>query len=508
MKPASYMIPDEDAMEGLKAGLRDEFFALAETSETTELTVYDTFDWRLFQSGLHLVRQADRITLIDAETDLPVDRLTLGRGKPLRFHADLPPSGISQRLEAVMEMRALMPMITIHTTRDMVAVLNEDEKTVVRLQLATSGLAGESDGVRRCHLAPLKGYAKAARKVHSIIEASGFPPAGPSPVLELLKKSGARPGEYSSKVNVTLDPEMPAARAVQCVMQRLLEVMHLNLPGVRDDIDTEFLHDLRVSVRRARSLLGQTKGVLDSRTTANLQAQLKTVGDVTGQVRDLDVYLLAQTDYITKVPELLQPGVVRLFQTLKRKRQYAFQRMLSALNKPEFAAVMNGIEAFVGIDPLADSDAASGSMPVRELARTVITKRFRKVIKKGRRISSSSPDERLHELRIDCKKLRYLLEFFTSLFPAEEMKKLIKQLKQFQENLGTFNDLSVQQDFLAEYLTTIKPTMAQALPLAAATGGLITRLNADQRKVREAFFAAFNAFDAPENRQRFKSLFA
>jgi CHAD domain-containing protein len=82
----------------------------------------------------------------------------------------------------------------------------------------------------------------------------------------------------------------------------------------------------------------------------------------------------------------------------------------------------------------------------------VIYKRYRRIVKKGSKISETTPDEKLHELRIDCKKLRYLLEFFTSLFPENEMKKLVKQLKQLQENLGDFNDLSVQQEFLVNHL--------------------------------------------------------
>ena len=81
-------------------------------------------------------------------------------------------------------------------------------------------------------------------------------------------------------------------------------------------------------------------------------------------------------------------------------------------------------------------------------------------------------DEDLHNLRIDCKKLRYLLEFFTSLFPKTQMKLLIKQLKQLQDNLGDFNDLSVQQARLLEVageLPADAPGTAKAL---VATGAL------------------------------------
>jgi CHAD domain-containing protein len=113
----------------------------------------------------------------------------------------------------------------------------------------------------------------------------------------------------------------------------------------------------------------------------------------------------------------------------------------------------------------------------------------------------------LHDLRIDCKKLRYLLEFFVSLFPAEEMKQLIKQLKGLQENLGDFNDLSVQQEFLGDYLAGITPRTPQSVMLAAATGGLISRLAADHQRVRSEFLGVFKVFGSKENRARFETLF-
>jgi CHAD domain-containing protein len=88
------------------------------------------------------------------------------------------------------------------------------------------------------------------------------------------------------------------------------------------------------------------------------------------------------------------------------------------------------------------------------------------------------------------------------------MKLLIKQLKQLQENLGDFNDLSVQQDFLMHQLQSIKPQSDQTTMLAAAIGGLITRLGIEHQQVRSQFLSVFDRFNSAENHQRFKTLFA
>jgi CHAD domain-containing protein len=165
---------------------------------------------------------------------------------------------------------------------------------------------------------------------------------------------------------------------------------------------------------------------------------------------------------------------------------------------------MNVFNQFVQSDPLAASETLSGKRPILDVAKAVIYKRYRRIAKKGRRINRSTPDEKLHELRIDCKKLRYLLEFFSSLFPKKQMKKLIKQL---QDNLGEFNDLSIQQDFLIDYLNSVKPQTAQAVRLSAAIGGLIVRLATAHQQVRNQFLSAFETFNTPENHKRFKTLF-
>jgi CHAD domain-containing protein len=88
------------------------------------------------------------------------------------------------------------------------------------------------------------------------------------------------------------------------------------------------------------------------------------------------------------------------------------------------------------------------------------------------------------------------------------MKKLVKQLKQLQENLGDFNDLSVQQEFLVNHLGTLKPQTREVVLLSAAIGGLISRLETAHKIVRSQFFHVFETFNSPENQKRFKTLFA
>ena len=74
-------------------------------------------------------------------------------------------------------------------------------------------------------------------------------------LADALHAIGRYPGDYSNKVAANITGRMPAAEAAATILLRLLDTVEANVPGVLRDIDIEFLHDLRVSVRRSRSAL-------------------------------------------------------------------------------------------------------------------------------------------------------------------------------------------------------------------------------------------------------------
>lgn len=508
MKLIDYFISPTTDIDALKSELGRSFTALKEATEKMTADIYDTFDWRLHQNGWQLFRQNNHFQIIHSSTGRLISEIEVDSKSANRFSWEFPASDFADQLAPVLEMRALIPMATIKKKINQLAVCNADEKIVARLEFESLTIKNKPQSVTHCRLLPVKGYGKESRRIMDIIEDLKLIPTTVSAVVDLFQQNGIEPGAYSSKINVTLKPEIPAVEALRLILNNLTTVMHQNLEGVREDIDSEFLHDLRVAVRRARSLLGQMKGVYAAEITAALQAHLKTLGVITGEVRDLDVYLLKKSAYVNQVPEALKPGIVQLFRALQRKRRTARDRMVKAMAGAEFKSALAALEDFIQSDPMTHAESPAGIAPIGDLAKAAITRRYRQVMKKGGRISATTPDEQLHKLRIDCKKLRYLLEFFSSLFPDDQMKLLIKQLKQLQDNLGDFNDLSVQQDFLAGYLDSIKPQAPQALILAAATGGLITRLAMDQGRIRAEFLSVFEAFSSRENKLRFKALFA
>ena len=139
---------------------------------------------------------------------------------------------------------------------------------------------------------------------------------------------------------------------------------------------------------------------------------------------------------------------------------------------------------------------------VQALASERISKVYKKMVKMGRAIDDDSPAEDLHELRKVGKELRYLLEFFTSLYPAEVVKPFIKTLKGLQDQLGRFQDREVQ----ATALRNLAPDVANP-PTVMAMGVLVDRFIKEEAQARTEFADRFDAFASTEQRAVVKEHF-
>jgi CHAD domain-containing protein len=473
------------------------------------LALFDTFDWRLWAKGRLLVREEATFRLQDARSGRLLAEEKAHAKHPPRFWWQWPAGPLQDYLQEATDVRALMQWIALQTQVACLNVLDGEEKTVVRLvwEAAAANSPADTDCLQVVKLLAVRGYRDEWQAAHAVLTEAGMTPgAAPLPIA-VLKQRGVRPGAYAPKADIPLAPEMAAGAAAGAILAHLLEVMRQNEDGLRRDLDTEFLHDFRVAVRRARSLLALLNNVFAPAVLQALKADLQAAGKATNRQRDLDVYLLDQRHYEDLVPEALRPGIRPLFATLKRRRGQARKRTLAYLDAEDYRRLAAHIEAFVR-HPADGASPAPARQPVQLIASRVIAKCRRKIVKIGRRIDAATPDSELHRLRIACKKLRYALEFFTTLYPADEMKLLIKQLKALQDNLGRFNDLAVQQGFLHAYLKTLDARQPQAVGVAAATGALIGRLHQEYGQVRQAFEKVFSAFNAPENGDRYARLFA
>jgi CHAD domain-containing protein len=243
-------------------------------------------------------------------------------------------------------------------------------------------------------------------------------------------------------------------------------------------------------------------------TTNRFKKDFAFVGKLSNQLRDLDVYLLKEDTYKTMLSGVLRADINPLFEYLRKKRSQTFNKVVNGLKTKKYAKILKDWETFLN-DPRKNSiTAANTELPIIDLARTRIYKKYQNVVKTGNQIIENTEDEMLHVLRIECKKLRYLMEFFASLFVGKKINVLIDQLKKLQDNLGDFNDLCVQEDYLLNITEELPATRQQGNKTLVAIGSLIGALDSKRRTVKDAFAGTFTDFASPANQTLFRELFA
>ena len=508
MNTPKFNLPYEYDEQKLVKALAEHYPLKKEASVTAQLTYYDTFDWRLYNNSLELYETEKELFLKQVGNGL-AQRLKITA--PPVFIQDFPESTLKKQLTPVIEMRALLKLAEVRSQFTPYRVLNEDEKTVAWLVIETVTPVGpkkaENDSPMQVSAKPVRGYNE-FEAVAAQLQAIGCMPTLKDTYLLALESAGRQPGDYSSKLDIQLEPQMRSDEATKILLRAMLVVMQRNEIYVKEDIDTEFLHDFRVAVRRTRSALSQIKDIFPEETTNRYKQDYATIGKLTNDLRDLDVYLLAEDSYKAMVPDVLRNDIDPLFAYLRQKRGKALETVVDGLNSKRYAAILRDWEIFLNEPPIASPRALNAAVPVIDLARDRIYKRYRRIVKAGKEILADTEDKKLHSLRIECKKLRYLMEFFASLFPAKDMARLIRQLKNLQDNLGNFNDLCVQEEYLMNIANELPLTDQQSRKTLLAVGSLVDTLHQERIRVKSEFAQTVTAFESPANRRLFKKLFA
>ena len=254
--------------------------------------------------------------------------------------------------------------------------------------------------------------------------------------------------------------------------------------------------------------MGQIKNIFPEKTTDRFKKDFAFVGKISNQLRDLDVYLLDGDTYKAMLPTVLRDDIDPLFDYLQEKRSKAFQEVINGLKSKKYVQILQDWEAFLNETPQEPTTAPNADLPIINIAQKRIYKIYRRIVKAGNQILENTEDEMLHALRIECKKLRYLMEFFSSMFPRKKINVLIEQLKKLQDNLGDFNDLCVQEEYLLNIAEELPTTDQQSKKTLVAIGSLIGTLGRKKKIVKDAFAKTFTEYASPTNKRLFREHFA
>jgi CHAD domain-containing protein len=477
------------------AVLQPRFAVAAGPERTVSHTWLDTFDWRLHAAGISL-EYIDDGPLI---AQLPDGARLQGPPPTGEWPAqvdDLPPGRLRDALAPIVAPRALLPVVTVNRTARESRVLNTDEKTVARLLTESS-----DDGSSQLRVQPLRGYDAAGDRIARLLtRVDGLTAVTTTPYDDALAHASRKPSDYRNGQAAQLRLETPAPVAIADMLQRFAAVIDDNVAGTIAAIDTEFLHDLRVAVRRTRSILKLAGDVLPGDMAARFEPEFKWLGDLTTPVRDLDVYLLGLDDMAARLASADPRDLGPFRSFLVRHRAAERRRLVRGLRSRRFEKLMDDWRTELA------QVAADGGPAVGTLARQRVEQAFRRVARRGERITADSPSEEVHALRKRCKELRYLLEVFRPLCATAPHSSLVKELKALQDTLGDFQDGEVQREAVREFAAAMMDEGAAPPETVLAMGELAAQLDAHQLRARAALVGRLQPFLADENRARVKAL--
>jgi CHAD domain-containing protein len=270
-----------------------------------------------------------------------------------------------------------------------------------------------------------------------------------------------------------------AVEALQTMLGAQLDELRRLGPRVLASDDDDAVHDMRVAVRRARSVLRTTRRLLEATWVQAVRTELAWIGGELGAVRDLDVL----SERLAADARTLSGGDAAVSGTLLRplSAEHASRRahLLESLQSRRYERLLETLAAGVAEPPIRNRD-----VPVQNVA----AREFKKLRKKGR-LTHGLSNAALHKRRIRVKRARYAAELAAAA-RGDKANSFIAAAKLVQDVLGEHQDAVVARRKLRQLARSARQRDASLV-----AGRLIERQEQRMRTAREELPAAWKRLE-------------
>jgi CHAD domain-containing protein len=255
-------------------------------------------------------------------------------------------------------------------------------------------------------------------------------------------------------------PGMSGSQASRIILMRLYERLSATGDQILSKTSSEALHDYRVVVRKTRTLLNQLDGVLPDPGLSEFRQAFSGVMKKTSYLRDLEgccsEFLRYKNRSGSDVGSMLDP----LLEVLNRQEKIERRKVLKYLGSVTYGKLKSNWSVYLQ-QTLAEQDSGGQPLkrawlPMQTVAKEAVRKSYSKTMRLAASCNNNMSVAGFHKLRKSYKKLRYLLDMFTEIFPAKVSKQIMRELKTLQGKLGLLQDTEVQLDILKSSVAQIE----------------------------------------------------
>ncbi len=246
--------------------------------------------------------------------------------------------------------------------------------------------------------------------------------------------------------------DVSVSDGLTAIIGHLLDVLLFWTDEFRRQREAEAIHQARVATRRLRSALAIYGPTAPCAELTEAAAAVKHCASMLGAARDWDVFLAGTGARLAEASGR-DARILVLLRTAARRRDAAYAELADYLEGPRFRHLELSLGAATALRPWDWSGPNGPDLalhaPTAPFAVTVLDRRLKRVRHRGRQIETLSVPV-LHELRKDCKRLRYAAEFFAPAFLAKRAKPFLRPLSALQEELGRLNDAAASGLLMAQ----------------------------------------------------------
>ena len=281
-------------------------------------------------------------------------------------------------------------------------------------------------------------------------ERPGLAPGAPEAASH--EQAPVRPKRRGPKgTGVGIRADDPMLEAGRKILRFHWEKALAHEPGTIAGEDPEELHDMRVATRRQRAALRILSPYCRKKFLRPVRDGLRALGGTIGAVRDMDVLLAAAQEHQSSLAASEARGLQVLLKAWMRQREASRQRMMDHLRGQAHAVFKEQYTAFLDTPGVgARSEASPRPTLVRHVLPYEIWAHYGVLCAYEKMLPWASV-ETLHALRIEGKRLRYLLEFFREVLDGT-VEKPIRALVALQDHLGEMQDCVVTIGLVETFL--------------------------------------------------------